>query len=261
MSLLSLDRASLGWPGKTVLRAVSMTLHPGERVALLGENGSGKSTLLRSLAGELPLCGGSLRLLGRDLERWPPRERARQMACLPQGAGLAFPFSVAEVVSLGRLPHGRGTEAATLVDTCLAWTDTAHLAVRAYPTLSGGERQRVQLARVLCQLLREHPREDLSERLLLLDEPTNALDLRHKAALQERFMELSTAGCCVVFSTHDLEFAAAVSQRVVGLSDGAIAMDGSSRSMLTEERLARLFGTAFRVVPHPDRGYAVATLA
>lgn len=256
-----MDAATLGWRGSRVLEGVSLTANPGERIALLGENGSGKSTLLRSLAGELPLQAGSLRLLGRELAAWPARQRARQLACLPQGAGLAFPFTVAEVVGLGRLPHPGPAAGSAIIDACLAWTDTARLRSRPYPTLSGGERQRVHLARVLCQLLRETPREDLSERVLLLDEPSSALDLRHQASLRDRLLDLSAAGCCVIFSTHDLELASAVATRVVALAGGTIAADGATARILTEEGLQVLFRTPFRVAPHPDRGYPLATLA
>ena len=138
-----------------LLRDVSLAVEPGEVVAVVGPNGAGKSTLLRVLAGDVRPNSGAVSMLGRPLAAWSLLERARRRAVLEQESGIAFPFTVAEVVRMGRSPHHGALDPgadAQAVAGSLAAVSCGHLADRGFASLSGGERQRVQLARVLAQI-------------------------------------------------------------------------------------------------------------
>ena len=233
--------------GKRILQGVSFELKAGEVLAVLGTNGAGKSTLLASLTGELSPLNGSIVLAGRALARWPAKERARSMAVLPQSSSLAFPFSVAEVVAMGRMPHATGLQQDELIiEQAMTATDVTQLRERSYLSLSGGERQRVHLARVLAQIW------DAGEQgCLLLDEPTASLDLAHQQLILQQARKMAQRGLAVIVVLHDLNLAARYADRLLLLHHGRVQAVGAPWQVLTAERIAEVFGVAVRVEQHP----------
>ena len=222
---------------RLVLQGVSLTVQPGEVLALLGGNGAGKSTLLRLLLGLLRPTGGEVRLHERPLSAWPRRALARELAYVPQLHQAPFPYRVREVVLLGRLPsHGllaapsRADHQAA--DAALAELELTALAERRYTELSGGERQRVLIARALAQ----------GARLLVFDEPSNGLDYGGQLRLLARMRRLAQAGHGVLFTTHHPDHARQAADRVALLADGRIDADGAPAEVLTEAAVARLYG-------------------
>lgn len=256
MTTLVLDKASAGWGACPVLTDISLQCGAGEILGLLGPNGAGKSTLLRLVAGDTPLLAGAADIGGQALDRWSAPARARHVSYLPQASSLTFPFTVSEVVALGRLPHAAGRQAdRALIARALETTDTEAIANRLYTLLSGGEKQRVQLARVLCQLEADDRGGSLDGRLLLLDEPTAALDLRHQQQLVALLRELAGRGCTVVVALHDINLLASLCHRVMVIDRGhCTALDTPGR-VFSADFLEALYGTALRVTTHPDGGY------
>ncbi len=240
------------WRGRRrTLQGVSLELQPGELLAVVGPNGAGKSTLLGALAGELRCGAGEVLLEGRAHAHWKPRERARQLAVLPQDSSLVFGFTALEVVLLGRSPHGFGRESDADIRIALAAleeTGTRHLATRVYPTLSGGERQRVHLARVLAQLWEP---TDRGHRYLLLDEPTSSLDLAHQHLVLERAVRFSRQGGAVLAVLHDLNLAARYAHRIAVLAEGQLIALGPPAQVLRPELLSRTFGIPIAVLERP----------
>ena len=136
--MLRVDELDCARGGRRILEGISFQLNAGEVLAVLGTNGAGKSTLLASLTGELAPLSGSVEVAGQALGSWSAQERARRMAVLPQSSSLAFPFSVAEVVAMGRLPHATGRHQDELIiDQALEATDVVQLRERSYLSLSG----------------------------------------------------------------------------------------------------------------------------
>ncbi|MCP9209782.1 heme ABC transporter ATP-binding protein [Streptomyces cucumeris] len=230
--------------GRTVLSEVDLTVRAGEVLALVGPNGAGKSTLLAALAADLPVESGTVRLGGRPVAEWAPAELALRRAVLPQATTLSFPFTVAEVVRMGRAPWA-GTAAededGEAVAAAMAATEVDGFAARPFSSLSGGERARVALARVLAQ----------RTALLLLDEPTAALDLRHQELVLRLGRERAAAGDAVVVVLHDLGLAAAYADRTAVLHEGRVVAEGPPERVFDAELLSRVYRQPVEVLPHP----------
>ncbi|MBF4179716.1 heme ABC transporter ATP-binding protein [Lelliottia nimipressuralis] len=232
---------------KNVIREVSLSLEPGELVALIGPNGAGKSTLLRLLTGFLKPASGECVLNGRPLEAWSTQTLSRHRAVMRQQTQLGFDWPVEAVIGMGRAPWTPQPEGA-VIHQVMQITGCLPLVGRRYASLSGGEQQRVQLARALAQLWCDGaPRG-----WLFLDEPTSALDLYHQQHLLRLMKSLTAQGdlhVCVVL--HDLNLAALWADRIVLLHEGEIVSQGSPESVLRAGDLARWYGAQVHVGQHP----------
>ncbi len=256
MELLRLQQVGASpWQGRRLLQDIDFSLGAGEILSILGPNGAGKSSLLNLLCGAILPDQGLYQFLGRPFADWGTDERARSQAVLPQQSALNFPFTVAEVVRLGRTPHSSGArEDEVIARQCMQATDTLALRRQLYTQLSGGEKQRVQLARVLAQIWRA---EDAPARLLLLDEPTSALDLAHQRLVLQQVRQLAAAGCSVVMILHDFNLAARYSDRCLLLSGGRQQALGTPAEVLTSRVLQQVFEAPVDVMPHPRDGLPV----
>lgn len=254
--MLKIDHLCVRAGGRMLLDDLTLAFAAGELAMVVGPNGAGKTTLLRCLDGELPPSNGRVELAGRALGDWPRFELARARAVLPQQSTLDFPFSVRDVVLLGRIPHGSGGDAEdrAIARRALALCDCAGLEERAYPSLSGGEKQRVQTARVLAQLFdaRLSDGHDAA-RFLLLDEPASALDLRHQYQLLILLKTLTRADRIgVVCALHNLNLVAQFADRAVIIDRGMVVADGAPPEVFTEETLSHVFDLDVGIHPHPD---------
>jgi len=248
--------AAAPW-GHALLRDINFQLEPGDILAIAGPNGAGKSTLLRLISGEVRPDSGTLEFGGKSLSDWPIAELARSMAILPQMSLLNFPYTVEEVVLLGRTPHATGlARDLQIAAAAMRSTDTLTLRERLYTQLSGGEKQRTQLARVFAQLSAD---ASITGHMLLLDEPTSALDLAHQQQVLATVRDLSHAGCAVVLVIHDLNIAASIADRVLVLDGGRQVACGASVDVLTRELFREVFHVDVDITPHPLHGFPVIT--
>jgi iron complex transport system ATP-binding protein len=237
--------------GTELLRDINLALQAGQVLGLAGPNGAGKSSLLRLIAGDITAASGELLIGERPRQQWSRLQLARRLAYLPQLSLLNFPYTVEEVVALGRMPHATGRAAdQQIVEQVMAATDVAGLRARLYPQLSGGERQRVQLARVLAQVW---DTADGGGALLLLDEPTTALDLAHQQLVVEAVQGLARRGCAVVLAIHDFNLAAGLADCIAVLRDGGLAACGPPAQVFTPELFREVFAIDVVVQRHPLR--------
>jgi iron complex transport system ATP-binding protein len=168
---------------------------------------------------------------------------------LPQLSQLDFPYTVEEVVGLGRTPHDTGNAGdREIVCEAMAAFDVTALRHRRYTELSGGERQRAQLARVFAQVWRP------GERLLLLDEPTSALDLAHQQQVMAVVAELAATGCAVVMVVHDVNLLAAHADRLLTLHHGRAYALGTPREVISETLFREVFAARVHLGRHPVSG-------
>jgi iron complex transport system ATP-binding protein len=254
--ILVLDRVTAGYGERAALREASIEVRPGEVVGLVGPNGSGKTTLVRVASRALKPWSGSVTVGGRDPFAMRSREAARLVAVVPQDVVPAFPFSVLEMVLMGRAPYrssvGRGSAGdwARARDAMEA-ANVQHLADRTIDELSGGERQRVILAQALAQ---DAP-------VLLLDEPTTHLDVRHVLDLLGIVRSLASRdGKAVLAIFHELNVAAATSDRMVALSEGRVVAVGAPEDVVTPDLLRSVYGVEAAVHPDPLTGRPAVAL-
>ncbi len=230
-----------GRPPVVLLSGLNLHLVPGELVAVLGKNGAGKSTLLRTLAGLQPPLAGHLEILGQALAALTPRERARRIGVvLPQRLRPSL-LTGRELVALGRHAFtgwsGRlSRDDHDRVERALQQVGGLHLAARQVVTLSDGELQKLQIARALAQ----------EPTLLVLDEPTAFLDLPGRVeilALLRRLARQGEAhGQAVLLSTHDLELALRLADRLFLLTDDSVCI-GAPEDLVLSGAFAQAFAS------------------
>jgi iron complex transport system ATP-binding protein len=239
------------------LAGVSFVIEAGEVFGVIGPNSAGKTTLLRLLTRVVAPARGEVRLDGRPIARLAHAELARQIAVVPQDAPRPFPFSVEQLVLMGRYPHGPGRffesdEDRALARAAMAATGVLDLATLPLEQLSGGERQRAMLARALAQ----------QPRLLVLDEPTSHLDLRYQAETAALLQRVNAErGMTVLLVSHDLNLAAEVCDRLLLLGGGRMARVGPPGEVLRREVLEPVFGCAVVVDVNPASGRPVVQVA
>jgi iron complex transport system ATP-binding protein len=247
-----------GW----ALRDLTCAVRDGEILGIIGPNGSGKSTLLKLLGAILAPQQGTIRLQGRALDLFARQEMARLVASVPQQSSVMFPFTLAEIVLMGRFPHGRaggplggfGWETAEDVraaEQAMDAMEILHLAGRAISDVSGGERQRAFIARALAQ----------APRVLLLDEPTVFLDLRHQLDICAIMRRLNREeGLTVVWVSHDLNLAGQYCDRLLLLQGGALVRLDSPSAVLRPDVIESVYRCPVLVDRHPTSGAPRVTL-
>ena len=255
MTVLSLKEVHTSPWGVPLLENISFDLEPGNILGIIGPNGAGKTSLLNTIAGDVPLQRGQLQLEGKTLLDWPRRELARKLAYLPQLSLLNFPYTVEEVILLGRSPHDTGVDYdREVLEEVLQLADVNHLRGRLYTRLSGGEKQRVQLARIFTQIWQ---RGSLEGKLLLLDEPTAALDIKHQQGTATAIQSLAARGCTVVVVIHDFNAIAGLADKVIALDRGRQFAYGTPRDIFTEDLFKDVFAADVVIGEHPYRDQAM----
>ena len=247
--MISLIGVSCGYRGRAVLKDIDLKLERGEKAALIGPNGSGKTTLLQTISGCLPPISGILRLAGQDIPCMRPRERAREMACVPQDMHTPFDIRVISLVLMGRYPYvgvfgGYSDEDRAKAGRALANTGSLELRDRSCRTLSGGELQRVLISRALAQ----------DPGLLLLDEAASNLDVARKAEIFGLLRRNGSRDLSVLAAVHDLNLAALYFERLIFLKGGRIVQDGPVSKVFNSDVLSRVFDVRVSVFNHPEAG-------
>ena len=243
MTTLAARSLSAGYGARAVLHDVDLAIEPGLLVALVGPNGAGKSTLLRAFAGLIRPTAGAVTIDGVDVAALSRSALAARIAVVPQSFDTLFPFTVREIVALGRTTRLGLFERPTADDTgavarAIAAQDLDTFVDRRLDALSGGERQRVVLAMALAQ----------ETGVLLLDEPTAHLDPAHQIGTVRRVAELARArGVVALAVLHDLNLAA-LADRVVVLDAGRVVADGPPAVALAADVVARVFGAGLTAV-------------
>lgn len=246
--LARLDSIGLALDGRAIIKNVSLEVFPGEVLALVGPNGAGKSSILSVLSGDIPPTAGTATLAGKDVTKYRPDEASRLRSVLLQANQVSFPFTVWEVVEMGRAPWARTPDIAEddeAIESALERADVGHLRERRFNQLSGGERARVSLARVLAQ----------NTPLVLLDEPTAALDLKHQESVMSTIRSLADGGKAMVVVVHDLSVAAGYADRVAMVSAGKIDAIGRPSEVIVADRVSRVYGVEVEItqVGNPPR--------
>jgi iron complex transport system ATP-binding protein len=254
--LLTVRGVHVALDGHPVLTGVDLELHAGELLGLVGPNGAGKTTLLRATTALVALGGGRIAICGRSVGESGRGELARMVAVVQQLPEAPATMTVEDLVLLGRNPHLSllGRESSRDYDVAAEAMRRAgceRFARRALGTLSGGERRRAFIALSLAQ----------EPALLLLDEPTANLDPEAQSEIFEVLRQLAADGAGVLAVVHDLTLAAAYCERIALLDGGRIVAVGAPRQVLTEQTVARVYGSRVAVIAHPQSGAPIVVPA
>ncbi len=239
------EAVSVSVRGRPLIADVSLSVAPGEMLAVVGPNGAGKTTLLRTLYRALRPSAGRVLVDGADVWMLPGKLAARRVAAVLQEAAGDFELTVFDMVAMGRTPYKRSFDSDSredreIIGSALAALDIADLSGAGYGRLSGGQKQRVLIARALAQ----------RTEVIVLDEPTNHLDLRHQ---HEALGLLRESGATVVAALHDLNLAAAYCDRICVLDGGELVTVGTPVEVLTVDLLADVYGVAARIAVDAGR--------
>ncbi len=236
-----------GWHERTIGAGLSLRLSPGRLTFLLGANGAGKTTLVRTLLGLAPAMAGRIALDGEPIEALSRRAIAQRIAWVPQAGDPYFPYTAMQSVLMGRAAHlgtlaAPGAADAAIARAALERLGIARLGATPVTRLSGGERQLVRIARALAQ----------QACTLVLDEPTASLDLGNAQRVLATMRALADDGHAVLATTHDPNEALAYGDEAWLMQHGAIVAQGAPAAVITESRLADLYGVLARLVSAGD---------
>jgi iron complex transport system ATP-binding protein len=239
---LDVEGLAFGYGDRVIGRDVRFTLEGGEVLAVLGPNGGGKTTRVKTVLRLLEPRAGQVRVDGEPIAAWPRRRVARVFGYVPQAQLGLFPFTVRELVLMGRTAH-LGAFATpsprdrAVVDEALVTLGIAPLAERPYTEVSGGERQLALIARALAQ----------EPRILVMDEPTASLDFGNQVRVLDEARAPARRGIAVVLSTHDPDQAFLCADRAAILRAGTLARVGPPAEVITPESLYATYGARVEV--------------
>jgi iron complex transport system ATP-binding protein len=243
-TLLQITDLRSGYGKKEIVHGVSFSVPQGRLCCVIGANGCGKTTVLKSMLGLLTPISGTVMVRGIETHSMSVQERARHFAYIPQLHVPPFPFTVADVVILGRTPYiGNVAGDVSETDKMIAYSALKQLAIehltdRVYTELSGGQQQLVLIARALAQ----------QPDVLVMDEPTASLDFGNQQLVLTRLRELTSSGMAILMVTHDPDHALFCADMVIVMEDGVIIEEGTPQDTITDDIMMRIYGTEVKVV-------------
>lgn len=248
MNALAAHTISFTYEKEEVIKNISLTLQQGAFLGIIGPNGAGKSTLLRLLCGILKPQHGSVELFGVPLHSIGTKQRAQQIAFVPQETHFSLNFTVEDIVHTGRYPYLKAFQKETQKDSdavnqAFEYARLHTFKKRPINTLSSGERQRVVIARALAQ----------EPDVILLDEPTSHLDLHHQHAIMELLTDLHQRDISIITVNHDINTASLYCQHLFLMHQGSVYREGPPHSIIRENILNEVYGVKVKVIDHPSR--------
>ncbi|NIS08972.1 MAG: ABC transporter ATP-binding protein, partial [Candidatus Dadabacteria bacterium] len=244
--ILRADNLNFSYLDKPVLSNINVEIKQSEITYILGANGAGKSTLLKILCGIISPQSGNVFYEDRDIKQISRSDLAKKIAYVSQQTVFGFPFTVKEVVLLGRSPYiGRfefeRDEDLKIAESAMEMVGISNLQERSINKISGGERQLVSLARAIAQ----------RPQVMILDEPGTFLDLKHKSMVFSNVKKLSQqAGMTILVATHDISSIMNTLGTTALLKNGEVLYCGKSEEILTEQNLSEVYDTDVKIHRH-----------
>lgn len=244
MSILSVENISCKINGKNILNNINLQFDSAELISIIGPNGAGKSTLLKNISGIIRLNSGNILLNDLNVNSINRKEVARKMAYVPQQHEQISRFRVIEYILTGKFPHKTDSwqnwnaDDYKEVEILMDELGITHLKERFTNTLSGGEFQLASIARAIIQ----------SDQILLLDEITAHLDLKHTHQILVLLKKLAASGMTILLVMHDLNIAAAFSDRIILMDNGEIIADDKPEKVITPKIIELVYHTRVKSI-------------
>ena len=244
---LKVENGICGYKNTAIISNLNIGFKQGEIVGILGPNGVGKTTLFKSILGFIPLIGGKITLDNINKDDISIKEFAKNVAYVPQSTNSPFPFTVPDVVVMGRMSRIKRFERPSIRDYMIAYKaldalSVSYLRNKLYTEISGGERQMVLIARALAQ----------SPKLLVMDEPTANLDLGNQIRVLSTIKKLSSMGLGVLMTTHSPDHEFLCCDRVILLTKNKEVMVGSVDGIVSEDNLKQAYNIDVRIAEIKD---------
>ncbi|MGC8871999.1 MAG: ABC transporter ATP-binding protein [Caldimicrobium sp.] len=231
---------------RRILQDISFVANQGEITTILGPNGAGKTTLFKCITGVWENYQGEILVNNKKTDNLPFTQRARFFSVVPQDHTPPFPYSVFEVVLMGRASYVGlfslpSKEDHKKVEEVLEMIGISHLKDKPYTQISGGERQLTLIARALVQ---ETP-------VIILDEPTSHLDFKNQQLILSKIKEITKEKSLItVITLHDPNLASLFSDKVVILKEGRVLYDGHPNEVIVKKILKETYGIEIEVIKH-----------
>lgn len=242
--VIQIENATFSYNGmEKIFQDINLSINKGEVLCILGPNGTGKTTLIKCLNCLLKLNSGNIFLEGEDIYSFNKTDLARQIGYIPQGHSPVFPFTVLDVVVMGRAPHLGSMASPSRNDYLIAQNalkklNIEHMMNHPYTALSGGEKQLVFFARILTQ----------KPDILLLDEPTSHLDFGNQMRTLDLINKMAMEGFTVVMSSHFPDHAFISADKVAIMKDCDIISYGTPNEVITEKNLERAYNIKVKIM-------------
>ena len=256
MEIIRLSNISFNYPQKNgntgfSIEELDLSISEGDFLSILGPNGSGKSTLVKLIAHIFEPMQGEMYLLSKKYNEFNRNEFAKLISLVPQNSGTNFPFSIFEIVMMGRSPYLNfmgieNSDDKKLVMDTLDLLEISHLKNKGINEVSGGEAQRALIARAIVQ----------QPKILLLDEPSSHLDIKHQLSIYNLLHELNLEkSITIVAVSHDINLSSNFSSRVVLMKNGKIEYDSIPGEVLTSENIESVFGVLPNIIQNNDQSF------
>lgn len=241
--ILDIDNVSCGYNSKTIVKNISVKVESGEVLTLLGPNGVGKTTFFKTILGFLKLHGGEIKLDGQNINNWKKNKLAKVIGYVPQAHIPPFPFTVLDIVVMGRTAHlgmfaSPSKKDVEISEKALDSLNITYLKDKIYTEISGGERQMVLIARALTQ----------EPEILVMDEPTSNLDFGNQVKVLEQVNKLSKKGLAIIMTSHFPDHAFLCSTKVALLQRNNKFTVGDVNEVITEDKLRETYGVDVKII-------------
>lgn len=229
---------------KQILDDFSFSINSREFLGIIGPNGSGKTTIIKILTGFLKVHSGSVKLENKNISDLSHVERAKQIAVVPQGVYSPLPYTVREIVEMGRVSRLSkfelfSSEDIAHINEAIESVKMTEYKNKLFGHLSAGEKQRVMIATALAQ----------NPKILFLDEPTASLDIGLSSYLMKILKKLNVErSITVVIVSHDIQLAAAYCERLVLIKNGKIIVDGTAKDVVDPKLISETYGCTTKII-------------
>jgi len=253
MNILNAENINFGYKQEILLENFNISINEGDVLGIIGPNGAGKSTILKILNGFLKTHSGTVTLLGKNIAHIANLERANIIGTVPQNIFSSMPYTVREIVEMGR--YTKISKFVNLskkdnhkIDDVLKELDIAHIANSIFSNLSGGEKQRTIIAAALAQ----------EPKILLLDEPTSQLDMGHAVSLMKKLNILQhKKNISIVIVSHDIQLLANYVNRIILIDNGNIIKDGSAKDVLNKNLIENIYQCEVEIIKSKDEKFII----